>query len=69
MDKLGNIGFVAKNCGVEMKETVKKGVCGTTSFLFKSIGVMDRGLGGKTRGFGDKITAIADRVTDFSDKI
>ena len=69
MDKLGNIGFVVKNCGVEMKEAAMRGVLGTIAILFKKMGGMVGGIAGMVGGIAVKVGGIAVKFTDFGDKI
>ena len=74
---LGYIGFMVKNCGVEIKEIVEGGMRDIVINLLIKIGVMSRGFGGKVRRFGRKVGDIAiqfgdvigDKATNLVEKI
>ena len=66
---LGYMGFMVKNCGVEIKETAMGGVRGTVTFLLIKIDVIARGLGGKVIAIGDKARNLVEKIQDTGDKV
>ena len=69
MGKLGYVGFVVKNIGVDVKETAKERMRGTTAIVLMSIGLITRGLASKARAVGNMIGDVGDKATHLAEKV
>ena len=69
MGKLGYVGFVVKNIGVDVKETAKERMRGTTAIVLMSFGLITRGLASKARAVGNMIGDVCDKATHLAEKV
>ena len=69
MGKLGYVGFVVKNIGVDVKETAKERMRDTTAIVLMSIGLITRGLASKARAVGNMIGDVGDKATHLAEKV